>query len=318
MWKRFHTGEPLGSGDFDQWRRRQIGTRRRHQVRAAHHLRRRRSRRRLARDRLPLHERQRLRRRPRRAPASRPPSASSTTSRASRPGRSAAGGSGLVVLGVRHLANPRWTEMALAMETDLREHGLSLVLLSIGTERERELAALEQMRRLRAEGVAIAMAHAEPGDFERLRRAGIKVVTLAGYVADPTLDAIFPDRPRGVEVAVEHLVGARAPPDRRLRQHRQPAGDGDPRRGPPGGPASLRPGSRSEPGVRRRAGDDGRGRRGGAAASATPAPRPSSPSATSWRSASGWRWSGSASTSRPTSRSSAWTTSSWPAPSAAA
>src|SRR5688572_1761893 len=126
----------------------------------------------------------------------------------SQPARALGGrGSGLVILGVRHLENPRWTEMALAMETFLREHGLSLVLLSIGTERERELAALEQMRRLRAEGVAIAMAHAEPGDFERLRRAGIKVVTLAGYVADPTLDAIFPDRPHGVEIAVEHLVG---------------------------------------------------------------------------------------------------------------
>ena len=125
----------------------------------------------------------------------------------SQPARALGGrGSGLVILGVRHLENPRWTEMALAMETYLREHGLSLVLLSIGTERERELAALEQMRRLRAEGVAIAMAHAEPGDFERLRRAGINVVTLAGYVADPTLDAIFPDRPGGVEIAVEHLV----------------------------------------------------------------------------------------------------------------
>jgi LacI family transcriptional regulator len=126
----------------------------------------------------------------------------------SQPARALGGGrSGLVVLGVRHLANPRWTEMALAMETRLREHGLSLVLLSIGTERERELAALEQMRRLRAEGVAIAMAHAEPGDFERLRQAGIHVVTLAGFVADSTLDAIFPDRPRGVEIAVEHLIG---------------------------------------------------------------------------------------------------------------
>jgi len=111
------------------------------------------------------------------------------------------------VLGVRHLENPRWTEMALAMEPLLRASGLSLVLLSIGTERERELAALEQMRRLRAEGVAIAMAHAEPGDFERLRRAGIHVVTLAGFVADPTTDAVFPDRPRGVEIAVEHLAG---------------------------------------------------------------------------------------------------------------
>jgi LacI family transcriptional regulator len=125
----------------------------------------------------------------------------------SQPARALGGGrSGLVVLGVRHLANPRWTEMALAMESLLREHSMSLVLLSIGTERDRELAALEQMRRLRAEGVAIAMAHAEPGDFERLRRAGIHVVTLAGFVADPTMDAVYPDRPRGVEIAVEHLA----------------------------------------------------------------------------------------------------------------
>jgi LacI family transcriptional regulator len=78
--------------------------------------------------------------------------------------------------------------------------------MSIGTERERELAALEQMRRLRAQGVAIAMAHSAPGDFDKLGRAGIRVVTLAGYVADPALDAVFPDRPRGVELAVEHLI----------------------------------------------------------------------------------------------------------------
>jgi DNA-binding LacI/PurR family transcriptional regulator len=125
----------------------------------------------------------------------------------SQPARALGGrGSGLVVLGVRHLANPRWTELALAMETQLRENGLSLVLMSIGTERERELAALEQMRRLRAEGVAIAMAHSAPGDFDKLRRAGIKVVTLAGFVADPAVDAVFPDRPRGVELAMEHLI----------------------------------------------------------------------------------------------------------------
>ena len=94
----------------------------------------------------------------------------------SQPARALGGrGSGLVVLGVRHLDNPRWTELALEMETYLREHGLSLVLMSIGTERERELGALEQMRRLRAEGVAIAMAHSAPRDFDKLRRAGIRV-----------------------------------------------------------------------------------------------------------------------------------------------
>ncbi|MCC7368443.1 MAG: LacI family DNA-binding transcriptional regulator [Chloroflexi bacterium] len=125
----------------------------------------------------------------------------------SQPARALGGrGTGLVVLGVRHLANPRWTELALAMETYLRDRGLSLVLMSIGTERERELAALEQMRRLRAEGVAIAMAHAAPGDFDKLRRAGIKVLTLAGFVADPNVDAVFPDRPLGVEIAMEHLI----------------------------------------------------------------------------------------------------------------
>lgn len=125
----------------------------------------------------------------------------------SQPARALGGrGSGLVVLGVRHLANPRWTELALAMETYLRENGLSLVLMSIGTERDRELGALEQMRRLRAEGVAIAMAHSAPGDFDKLRRAGIRVITLAGYVADEAVDAVFPDRPRGVEIAVEHLI----------------------------------------------------------------------------------------------------------------
>jgi LacI family transcriptional regulator len=114
---------------------------------------------------------------------------------------------GLVVLGVRHISNPRWPEVALVMEDLLRERGLNLVLMSIGVDRERELAALDQALRLRADGFAIAMAHFEPGDFDRLRAAGTQVVSLAGFVADSTVDAIFPDRPGAVEVAVHHLAG---------------------------------------------------------------------------------------------------------------
>ncbi len=125
----------------------------------------------------------------------------------SQPARALGGrGSGLVVLGVRHLSNPRWPEVALVMEELLRARGLSLVLMSIGVDRERELAALDQALRLRADGFAVAMAHFEPGDFDRLRAAGTQVVSLAGYIADGAIDAVYPDRPRAVELAVEHLV----------------------------------------------------------------------------------------------------------------
>jgi len=125
----------------------------------------------------------------------------------SQPARALGGrGSGLVVLGVRHISNPRWPEVALVMEEMLRARGLSLVLMSIGVDRERELAALEQALRLRADGFAVAMAHFEPGDFDRLRSAGTHVVSLAGYIADASIDAVYPDRPRAVKLAVEHLV----------------------------------------------------------------------------------------------------------------
>ena len=126
----------------------------------------------------------------------------------SQPARALGGrGSGLVVLGVRHLSNPRWPEVALVMEDLLRARGLSLVLMSIGVDRGRELAALDQALRLRADGFAVAMAHFEPGDFDRLRAAGTQVVSLAGYIADGDIDAVYPDRPRAVALAVEHLAG---------------------------------------------------------------------------------------------------------------
>jgi LacI family transcriptional regulator len=125
----------------------------------------------------------------------------------SQPARALGGrGSGLVVLGVRHISNPRWPEVALVMEDLLQARGLSLVLMSIGIDRERELAALDRALRLRADGFAVAMAHFEPGDFDRLRAAGTQVVSLAGYIADGGIDAVYPDRPRAVELAVEHLA----------------------------------------------------------------------------------------------------------------
>src|SRR5881394_2012719 len=53
----------------------------------------------------------------------------------SQPARALGGrGSGLVVLGVRHISNPRWPEVALVMEDLLRARGLSLVLMSIGVD----------------------------------------------------------------------------------------------------------------------------------------------------------------------------------------
>jgi LacI family transcriptional regulator len=114
--------------------------------------------------------------------------------------------SGIVVLAVPNIANPQWPDLALAMEGRLRAEGLSLVLVNAGGGRERELDGIHQALRIRADGLAISMQDFQPGDFNRLRRAGTYVVSLSRDIADPSLDAVLPDRPAAIVLAVQHLA----------------------------------------------------------------------------------------------------------------
>src|SRR5918912_1542860 len=93
------------------------------------------------------------------------------------------------------------------MESVLAEAGLSLVVINTAGSRARELAAIHQTRRIRADGLAISMVSFQAGDLDRLRRAGTHVVSLSRDVADPTVDAVLPDRPAAIVLAVEHLAG---------------------------------------------------------------------------------------------------------------
>ena len=115
--------------------------------------------------------------------------------------------SGLVVLAVPSVANPQWPEVAVALESRLGEAGLSLVVVNLSGGRPRELSALDQIRRLRPDGLAISMVDFEPGDFARLRRAGTHIVSLSRDIDDAGVDAVLPDRPRAIRLAVEHLAG---------------------------------------------------------------------------------------------------------------
>jgi LacI family transcriptional regulator len=114
--------------------------------------------------------------------------------------------SGFVVLCVPGFANPQWPEVAAALAARLAEHGLSLMLVDVAGGRERELAALDQVRRVRADGLAISMIGYQPGDFAALRRVGTKIVRLSRDIADASLDAVLPDRPGGIRLALRHLA----------------------------------------------------------------------------------------------------------------
>jgi LacI family transcriptional regulator, galactose operon repressor len=115
--------------------------------------------------------------------------------------------SGIVVLAVPSIANPQWPEVAQAMEDRLRANRLSLLLVNVGGGRQHELEGIHQALRLRADGLAISMRDFQPGDFDRLRRAGTHIVSLSRDIDDPSLDAVLPDRPAAISLAVEHLAG---------------------------------------------------------------------------------------------------------------
>lgn len=114
---------------------------------------------------------------------------------------------GIVVLAVPNIDNPRWPEVARALESRLADAGLSLVLINLGPGRERELAGLDRVYRMRAEALAVSMLTYEPGDFSRLQRAGTHVVSVSNDITDPTIDAVIPDRLTAVQLAIAHLAG---------------------------------------------------------------------------------------------------------------
>lgn len=113
---------------------------------------------------------------------------------------------GIVVLAVPNIDNPRWPEVAHALESRLADAGLSLVLINLGTGRARELAGLQRIARMRAEALVISMLTYEPGDFALLRRAGTQVISVSNDIVDPGVSAVLPDRLTGVQLAIEHLA----------------------------------------------------------------------------------------------------------------
>jgi LacI family transcriptional regulator len=114
---------------------------------------------------------------------------------------------GIVVLAVPNIDNPRWPEVARALESRLADAGLSLVLINLGTGRERELAGLQRVFRMRAEALVISMLTYEPGDFSQLQRAGTQVISVSNDIVDRDISAVLPDRRTGVQLAVQHLAG---------------------------------------------------------------------------------------------------------------
>ena len=113
---------------------------------------------------------------------------------------------GIVALAVPSIDNPRWPEVARGLETRLTEAGYNLVLINLGDGRERELRGLEQVSRIRAEALAVAMLTYQEGDFARLQREGVQIAILSNDIESDMLDAILPDRVAGVRLAVEHLA----------------------------------------------------------------------------------------------------------------
>jgi len=117
---------------------------------------------------------------------------------------------GIVALMVPNIENPRWPEVARALEARLADAGLSLVLVLINPgadhEREHELAALDRVYRMRAEALVVSMWTYEPGDFSRLQSAGTHIVSISNDIVDPTIDAVLPDRITAVHLAIMHLA----------------------------------------------------------------------------------------------------------------
>jgi LacI family transcriptional regulator len=111
---------------------------------------------------------------------------------------------GLVIPDIR---NPIYTLLSRGVDDIARARGFFVLLANTDEEPDRQADYLRTLLAERVAGVILVPAagtQVEP--IHALLRAGIPVVALDRPIEDVEIDTVQPDRPRGVWLAIEHLV----------------------------------------------------------------------------------------------------------------
>ena len=108
---------------------------------------------------------------------------------------------------VLDLHNPVFAEILDGIQTQVRGHGYSTMLVSGDAEPERELAELEKLLEFQVEGLVLVSHRLSPTNLRRFASEVPAVVVSRDDVHGPHIDTVSNDDVAGATLAVQHLIG---------------------------------------------------------------------------------------------------------------
>ena len=112
-----------------------------------------------------------------------------------------------LALSVADLGNPVYVTMMRAVETVVRGAGYRLVLSSTGSDAEEEIQILRNLNRGYADGLMMSPLRITPGLITELSASRLPLVVVGTLPAGVKVDNVRANSPRGIGLAVDHLVG---------------------------------------------------------------------------------------------------------------
>jgi LacI family transcriptional regulator len=109
---------------------------------------------------------------------------------------------------IRDISSPLFSEIALGAETELRNHGYSMMLTNSEGLPALDAAHIRLFRQRRVDGLLLSLAdEAYEDTIEELRRVSVPVVLIDRELAEPSgLSAVLSDHASGVRAAAQHLI----------------------------------------------------------------------------------------------------------------
>jgi LacI family transcriptional regulator len=111
-----------------------------------------------------------------------------------------------LALSVADLGNPVYVTMMRAVETVVRGAGYRLVLSSTGSDAEEEIQILRNLNRGYADGLVMSPLRITPGLIAELSASRLPLVVVGTLPAGVKVDNVRANSPRGIGLAVDHLV----------------------------------------------------------------------------------------------------------------
>jgi DNA-binding LacI/PurR family transcriptional regulator len=111
---------------------------------------------------------------------------------------------------VQDIANPFFVEVALGVETVLRDAGYSMFLTSSAWDPEKEEELIRKLVRNRVDGIIFAPIEPEGQTVGLLKRRGIPFVLVNAQSADPEVSWVNTDNFRGGYLAAQALAATHA------------------------------------------------------------------------------------------------------------